>query len=419
MCMVHICSHSLVVLVGTVASGKSEWARVRFSSWETVSPEKIRQELFGRSDNLENDTVVWNEIYRRVDSKLANGSRAVVDATNLKHSDREPFVHIAQMYGAQLVFVLFERSTERRQAVLLSRGLTRAYAETLISKQEQTLSASRKQLMRVPAEVINSNNVELVVGSPQLGSNLLAVGDVHGDFVRMQRVVAMAKAEQRQIVWLGDIVDYGPNNLKCVKLAYQTVASGQAVVIWGNHERKIGQWIKSNWGQNYRGRLSEANWATIREIESLNPQQRAKFLAAWKTLENNSQQCWRKDNWLFTHGAATPEMWHIINTHRLSNPDGEMAFFGQTDRKDPIRKDGYPNRIWDWVNLVPSAHNVVVGHDWVDRQDCRVVTKTNPDGGRVFCVDTGNSKGGRLAALAINTQDQTVEERYFDTDVDR
>ena len=415
MCMVHICSHSLVVLVGTAASGKSEWARVHFSPWETVSPEKIRQELFGRADNVENDSLVWNEIYRRVDCKLANGSRVVVDATNLKHSDREPFVNLAQMYGAQLVFVMFERSREKKQAVLHSLGYSISLAEDLITKQEQTLALGRKQLMRLPAQVVTSDSVAKIVSQPQLTTSLLAVGDVHGDFLSMQRAVDMAQDEQRQIVWLGDIVDYGSNNLKCVKLAYQTVVNGQAVIIWGNHERKIGQWIRANWGTTFRGRLSDANRATTREIESLSLDRRLKFLAAWRALENHSQQCWRSYNWLFTHGAATLGMWSTPSSHRLTNPDGEMAYFGQTDRHMPTKSDGYPNRIWDWVDNVPAAHNVVVGHDWVDRQNCKVLVKTNSAGGRVFCIDTGNSKGGRLAALAIDTQQQTVEERYLDT----
>jgi hypothetical protein len=186
-------------------------------------------------------------------------------------------------------------------------------------------------------------------------------------------------------------------------------------MIWGNHERKISKWIDSNWGERYSGRLSEANTATVDQILSLNPERRQRFLSVWRALENHSQQFWRSNNWLFTHGAAGPQVWQTPHCHRLTGSLGEMAYFGQTDKVNPTRSDGYPNRVWDWVNSVPENHNVVVGHDWVDRTTNRVVTKRNNNGGTVYCVDAGNSKGGRLAAMQIDTLTQKTEEWYFDT----
>ena len=417
--MVDIPLHSLVVLVGTVGSGKQTWAQERFPSHERLSPESIKQELFGRSDNHQHDSVAWKELYRRAEQKISLGSRAVIVATNLKSHDREPFLKIAATYGVECFFVTFETARQVKQAELEKRGLSKTQAESLLTKQEHTLRSHSKSLtsdVEAKITVVDRNLVHAIANiNFDLGSRLLAVGDVHGDFDSMKKAVAMARAEDRTIVWLGDVIDYGNQNLKCVRLAYDTVMRNQAVFVWGNHERKIGRWIKEGWGQNYGGRISEANACTIAEIQRLVPERRQRFLAAWSALENVSRQCWLSNNWLFTHGAASPNMWLCADHHRLHGSDSELAFFGQTDRNNPTRTDGYPNRIWDWVNSVPANHNVVVGHDWVDRANNSVTIKTNSQGGKVYCVDAGNSKGGRLAALAIDTQHQQVEERYFDT----
>jgi protein phosphatase len=417
--MVDIPLHSLVILVGTVGSGKQSWAEQNFPSQELLSAESIRKELFGRADNYQHDGVVWRELYRRAELKISLGSRAVVVATNLKKGDRDPFAKMAADYGVPCFFVKFQKDTYTKTEILKQRGLTESQAQALLSKQEQTLKSNSKSLVCDPASritVVGSDLVGQVTQNNTIMSHrLLVVGDVHGDFHSMQRAVDMADRELRTIVWLGDVIDYGDQNLKCVRLAYDTVMTNRAVFVWGNHERKIARWINDDWGQLYRGRISEANLCTIREIEKLNGERRKRFLAAWMALENQSQQCWIVNNWMFTHGAATPQMWKGHSQHRLNNPDGEMAFFGQTDRLAPTRGDGYPNRIWDWVASVPPNHNVVVGHDWVDRDNNSIVIKTNSQGGKVYCVDAGNSKGGRLAALAIDTEKQQVEERYFDT----
>lgn len=417
--MVDITLHSLTILVGTTASGKTKWATDNFSSWEIISPELIRLELFGRADAFQHESYVWKELVQRVEKRLLWGSRVVVDATNLKKQDRDCFLAVAKKTGVPLYVICFERDTEQKIKILTRDGVTHHDALAILQKQEQTMRSHARSLLALDgqdAKVCKSTAVGRIVQKVEILNNkLLVVGDVHGNISGMQQAIKMAALENRQIVWLGDIVDYGANNLKCVRMVYETVCNNEAVMVWGNHERKITKWIDCDWGKTFNGRMSDANYATVKEILSLSEDRRARFLAVWRALENHSQQCWHKDNWLFTHGAATSQMWHMQGYHRLPQPHSDMAFFGQTDRNHPTKEDGYPNRIWNWVDDVPAGRNVVVGHDWVDRQTNQIVVKINTHGGRVFCVDAGSSKGGRLAALAIDTNTQQTEERYFDT----
>jgi hypothetical protein len=249
---------------------------------------------------------------------------------------------------------------------------------------------------------------------PILPNRLLAVGDVHGNWPAMTAAWEYARSQNLFVVWLGDIVDYGRQNLKCVKLAYDTVRENRAVITWGNHEKKISRWIDSDLGHHYSGRLSDANRATISEIESISSERVARFRAAWKCLESASRQAWQNNNWLFTHGAAHSSAWNT-STHRLPGLAGEMAFFGEVDRDQSTKSNGYPNRVWRWVDVVPSHKFVVVGHEWVNNPSPMVAVKHGILGGTVICVDTGSSKGGALSAVEIDTVANSWEARRFDS----
>ena len=80
---------------------------------------------------------------------------------------------------------------------------------------------------------------------------------------------------------------------------------------------------------------------------------------------------------------------------------GEWAYFGQVLTPE-LNSEGYPQRVWDWVHQLPGHMKVVVGHDWLDREHHNFVHKLGHLGAQVWCMDTGNSKGGRLSALEID-----------------
>ena len=88
--------HSIVVLIGPTKSGKSTWAQNQFDSDEIISLASIKKELTGSNSTVDILPNIWHELYRRVDIRIANGQRAVVDSTNLKDKDRVTFLDIAE-----------------------------------------------------------------------------------------------------------------------------------------------------------------------------------------------------------------------------------------------------------------------------------------------------------------------------------
>lgn len=400
--MTKISLHSIVLLMGVTKSGKTTWAHEHFPHTEVLSIDALRPELLGRPDNFTCDRQLWQEIHRRARVRLLMGQRVVVDANNLKSEDRKPWTSLSQELGVPLYYVLMNPTRD----VIQSRAAQSGVPTSVWERQHQMLLTQMRQIRNMDASdavwVPDPDQVQVVPSmGVDMGNRILVVADVHGDWAGINWAVDHAKATGRSLVFLGDVVDYGGQNLRCMKLVYDLVMQGSAHMIWGNHERKIDRWMSQDWGRTYRGRLSEANLCTIREIQSLSLDRRIRFECAWRALSNQSTQHLVLGNWMMTHGAAHEHMWHMQG-HRLSGELANLAYFGEVDSVNPQRSDGYPNRIWNWVNQVPAGHFVVVGHDYLDRETYQPVIKTNSQGGTVVCLDTGNSKGGRLSVMELD-----------------
>ena len=391
--MAKINLHSLVVIANVSGvQGNTPLTE----SHRIVDLSCIRQEIAGRADNHLYDGDVWQEAYRRTNLLLEHGQGVIFQGGFLQPRDVDTLTQIAHRWGIKLYWHLPALEN-------ISHRLAPVYNQVV-----------RKIHKAGKGEILGLYYSFAKLSHTQQPSKILAVGDVHGNLPAMQKAIALAEKEDLFIVWLGDVLDYGSQNLRCIRAAYDSVISDRAHMIWGNHERKISKWIMSNWGQYFQGRLSEANLTTIREIQALPLDSATRFHSAWRALENLSTQHWRVGNFLFTHGAATADMW-CMNSHRLSGIHSEHAYFGEVMDSRTKTAEGYPVRTWNWVNRVPDNHTVVVGHDWLDHDSCCVTVKRGSQGGQAICVDTGSSKGGRLASVVIDLQTQTWEARYFDT----
>jgi len=365
--------HSLILLCGPDFSVKHTWAQNNFCAHEIVTHAHVSHTLTGHKTSTINRSEIREEIKHQVRLRLSLGQQVVLILDHTSHVDVHPWADLCDSLGANMYVVLFNQK------------LTTSCVPCIRAEQVQF--------------------TKLCV------QKILAVGDVHGDYNAMKMAYDHAQRNNLHVVWLGDVVDYGDHNLKCVHLAYQSVKNRQAHMIWGNHERKIGKWLDAHMGSQYRGRMSEANQKTIREIDSLAPHRQQRFLSAWKFLEQASYQVLHLGAWTFTHGAIHPDAGQR-NSHRLHGVAGEWAYFGEVHNQTP-NTEGYPQRCWNWVDQLPPNAKVVVGHDWVDRTHMQVTVKTGIQGAQVWCVDTGSSKGGHLSALEIDLNTNKWETKVF------
>ena len=109
---------ALVVLIGAAGSGKSTFAGHHFMSDCVVASDRLRAEITGAPP----DAVVFAELHRRVQARLAGGRLAVVDATNTDWMWRAQLVADARGYRRPLMAIVFDLPVD----VCLARNAARA-----------------------------------------------------------------------------------------------------------------------------------------------------------------------------------------------------------------------------------------------------------------------------------------------------
>ena len=67
------------------------------------------------------------------------------------------------------------------------------------------------------------------------GARLRVVGDVHGDATAF----AYAAATDRFVVQLGDLVDYGPDSARALRIMFDLIDAGRGLFLLGNHDLKL------------------------------------------------------------------------------------------------------------------------------------------------------------------------------------
>lgn len=401
--------HSLVLMVGPSGAGKSTAIKSLFNESEVVSSDAVRAELLGDFQIQSNQDDVWAEVHRRVRQRLAFGQRVVLDSTALRFRDRRAFVELAKLFAVDLVYIVVNRPLEEK----LATAGWRADHPGLIEKHEETFNNNLKDIMRGDGvarvvvygkdaiEVVKHVNDHTNDHAEWFSKGVMVLGDVHGNYTEFKQMIAAAGEQGLNILFLGDIVDYGDNNLAVFDCVYDLVRKGRARMIWGNHERKLVRWVDGEFGRTFKGSVTHGLAMTVKEIVdriAKNSAYELQFAARLRMLYTNSRQHWVYNNWLFTHGAATPAMWDMKG-HSLGGYHSNMAFFGEVDEAQPQREDGYPNRVYNWVDRIPSEKTVVVGHDPRDKTAPFVVT--NSEGGRAIFLDTGSSKGGKLSCIIV------------------
>jgi len=116
----------LILLVGAPGAGKSSFARAwvergRIGADGVVSCDTIRAQLFGAGVHVADDPAVFNEMDKRVATRLSAGLPVVVDATNVLPHARARMIAWARQHGRPVTALQFKVETP----VLVRRNATR------------------------------------------------------------------------------------------------------------------------------------------------------------------------------------------------------------------------------------------------------------------------------------------------------
>jgi protein phosphatase len=399
---------SLVLLVGVTGSGKSTFARAHFKPTEVISSDFCRG-LVADDQNDQSATPAAFEVLRFiVGQRLKAGRLTVVDATNVQPEARRDLVLLAREYDVLPVAIVLDLP-ERLCAERNAQRPDRDFGPHVIRRQRQQL---RRHLKGLPREGFRTVHVLHTPDEVQAATITRAklfndlrdetgpfdvVGDVHGCRAELELLLdklgyaidrdaagrpVSASHPTRRAIFLGDLVDRGPDTPGVLRLVMGMVAAGTAFCVPGNHEAKL---LKALRGKNVK--RSHGLDASMEQLDAEPEEFRARVdrfidgLISHYVLDGGR---------LVVAHAGLIERYH----GRASGRVREFCLYGQTTGETD--EYGLPVR-YPWAQEYRGQALVLYGHTPVPETEWLNNT---------LCLDTGCVFGGRLTAL--NYPERTV-----------
>jgi len=399
---------SLVLLVGVTGSGKSTFARAHFKPTEVISSDFCRG-LVADDQNDQSATPAAFEVLRFiVGQRLKAGRLTVVDATNVQPEARRDLVLLARGYDVLPVAIVLDLP-ERLCAERNAERPDRDFGPHVIRRQRQQL---RRHLKSLPREGFRTVHVlhtpdevqAATVTRARLFNDLRhesgpfdVIGDVHGCLPELEQLLDQlgyaidrdgagrpvnARHLTRRAIFLGDLVDRGPDTPGVLRLVMGMVAEGAAFCVPGNHEAKL---LKALRGKNVK--RSHGLDASMEQLDAEPEEFRARVD---RFIDGLISHYVLDDGRLVVAHAGLIERYH----GRASGRVREFCLYGQTTGETD--EYGLPVR-YPWAQEYRGQALVLYGHTPVPETEWLNNT---------LCLDTGCVFGGRLTAL--NYPERTV-----------
>ncbi|MBE2999185.1 polynucleotide kinase-phosphatase [Nocardiopsis sp. HNM0947] len=392
----------LVLLIGVSGSGKSTFAAQHFLPTQVVSSDDCRARVSDDPDDQSASADAFALLHTMVDIRLRRGLLTVVDATNVQRHARGELVRIAKANNLLTTAIVLdvpealarERNEERPD---------RDFGPHVIHRQRRDLRSSIKRLdkegirkvhvLRGPEEIERAR-IGLERPWPdkrELTGPFDVIGDVHGCRSELEtllerlgyaltrdtdgRAVGARHPEGRTAVFVGDLVDRGPDSPGALRLAMNMVDDGDALCVPGNHENKLVRVLKGR-----TARLTHGLDRTVEQLEKETPEFRDRVLSFCDGLVSHLVL---DDGKLVIAHAGLKEDYHLRASGRVRS----FALYGDTTGESD--EYGLPVRL-PWARDYRGRAAVVYGHTVVPHAEWLNNT---------LCIDTGCVFGGELTAL--------------------
>jgi len=397
---------SLVVLIGVAGSGKSTFAERHFRPAQVVSSDSFRAMVADDERDQTATEAAFEVLHMVVRHRLAKGVLTVVDATNVEPAARRPLLALAAEHDVPAVAVVFDlpaglcarRAAARVRRPVGARVIARQHAHLRASI--PTLAAEGFAAVHVLRSADEVTGAEVALARSPVDRRdergpFDVVGDVHGCHQELAellgrlgyelerdeagRAVGAHHPEGRRVVFVGDLIDRGPDPAGVLRLAMGMVAAGHALAVAGNHEHKL---VRALRGAGAGGRAHVGrNLARTLELLVAEPAQfQAEVFAFCAGLTGHLVL---DGGALVVAHAGLKEAYHGRESGRAL----AFALFGDTTgERDEF---GLPIRL-PWAQsyrgraMVLYGHTPAADHGWVNN---------------TLCLDTGCCFGGSLSAL--------------------
>ena len=394
---IHIPELSLVMLVGASSSGKSTFARKHFKPTEIVSSDFCRGIVSDDENSLAASGDAF-ELARFITAKrLKNGLLTVIDATNVQESARKDWIKLAREYHVLPVAIVVnmpDAICEERHATRTDRDFGKHVIPQQTSQLRRSLRTLKHEGFRHVYELRSLEEVDAltsIVRDPLYNNKkhehgpFDIIGDIHGCYDELVALLQELGYSQPQGLWrhpegrkpvfLGDLVDRGPDTPGVLRLVMSLVQAGLAWCVPGNHDVKLLRWLN---GKNVK--IAHGLQESIDQLDAAGPE----FKESVKKFIDSliSHYVFDDGNLVVAHAGLKEDM-----QGRGSGAVREFCLYGETTGE--IDEFGLPVRI-NWAADYNGKAQVVYGHTPVPRAQWL---------NRTIDIDTGCVFGGKLTAL--------------------
>lgn len=408
---------SLIVLVGPSGSGKSTFAARHFQSTEVVSSDRCRGLVTDNEADWSVNHAAFDVVFCIVRKRLEARRLTVVDATSVRREDRKALLELAASCHAPAIAVVLDLPPEICHARNAQRP-DRAFGADVVQRHHKHLRSGLDNLadegffkVAVLSSEAEVNAVEIVRTKAPMDLRHMhgpfdIIGDIHGCYDEMvqllaklgYRVEANPDAPRayapagRKAIFLGDLVDRGPNSPAVLRLVMSMVQQGDALCVPGNHDAKLFRKLKG-----HKVKVAHGLGRTLKQLAAEPPEFTSQVQ---EFIDGLVHHYVLDDGRLVVAHAGLIETYHMGTSNKVQH----FALFGDTTGERA--PDGLPIRR-NWALGYRGQPMVVYGH---------TPTATVNWLNHTTCIDTGCVFGGLLTALRYPEREFVqvpARERYY------
>lgn len=402
---------ALVVLIGPSSAGKTTFAKKHFKPSEILSSDYCRYLVADDENALDANDDTFELLHFMAQKRLQRGLLTVVDATNVRSQDRGQLLRLAKEHHVLPIALVInpgEKSMLERNAARPERNLP----ERVIRRQFREMKSSLRNIKREgfhlvlfleDHEDINGLTIERIPlrnDKKELTGPFDIIGDVHGCYEELLLLLAklgytvspihdkqnlfrekVTPPPGRMAIFLGDLVDRGPDSPAVLRLVMSMIKAGIALCVCGNHDAKL---LKELAGKQVQ--VSHGLAETLQQLEREPPE----FIQEVKQFLEGLLSHYVLDGGklVVAHAGLCEAM-----QGRASAAVRSFCLYGDTTGETD--EFGLPVR-YPWAEDYRGKAMVVYGHtpvpvpEWLNH---------------TICIDSGCVFGGKLTAFRYPERD--------------
>lgn len=246
---------ALLLFRGSAGCGKSTYIKNHGLKPYTLCADDIRllcqspilqtNGEYGISQNNEN--IVWNTLFRILETRMQNGEFTVIDATNSKTAEMNKYKELAKDYRYRIYCIdMTDIPIEEVKRRNVNREEIKRVPEEVIDK-----FYSRFATQQIPSgiKVLKPDELDTIWYRPMdlsAYNKIHVIGDIHGCYTTLKEYIDTSggiKANEFYI-FAGDYVDRGIENAETVNYlcGLSETYKDNIVFLEGNHERWLWLW---------------------------------------------------------------------------------------------------------------------------------------------------------------------------------